>query len=365
LVTALSAVNCHTEWDPLKTVIVGTVKGAQIPDEVPAMIRATVPKKHWSFFLQNNGHPFPEALIEKATQELDALVDILRSEGVEVLRPNPGDMFEKSIETEFWSTKNGFYAAMPRDNLLAIDDEVIQAPMAWRSRYRESEAYHEVLEELVRRGGKRTRAPRPQLKDSFYRSSPLPDDGEFHSVISEDEPTFDAADFLKFGKDLVCQQSHVTNLAGIEWLRKHLEGRYKIHRFTFRDDKPMHIDATIMPLKPGLLLFNPLRVPPELADDLKNGLFKGWDLVKAPMPVIPDHHPLYMTSKWLNVNILSIDTERVIVESQDEPMFRLMTDLGMKPIRCSFRNFNTFGGSFHCATCDVFREGTAGKVLND
>ena len=357
-------IKVHNEWDPLKTVIVGSVKGAHIPDEVEAMIHATVPKKHWSFFKEHAGQPFPEELVDKAEQELSELVHIFVAEGVEVLRPEPGSLFANAIKTGDWQIRCGFYAAMPRDNLLSIGNEIIEAPMAWRSRYRESEAYAPVLNLLAERGGRITKAPRPALKDSFFRDAPAPDDGCFHSVIGEDHPTFDAADFMKFGADLVGQQSHVTNQAGIQWLRTHLEGRYRVHTFPFEDSSPMHIDATITPLRPGLVLINPLRVPPALREELKAGLFKGWDLVEVPEPVIPDSHPLYMTSKWINMNIVSIDEERVLVEAEDEPMFKLLTDLGMKPIRCAFRNFNSFGGSFHCATCDVYREGNLETVLN-
>jgi glycine amidinotransferase len=58
------------------------------------------------------------------------------------------------------------------------------------------------------------------------------------------------------------------------------------------------------------------------------------------------------------MNLLTLDEERVIVEKQDEAMINLLKDWGFKPILCNFRNFNTFGGSFHCATLDIRRRGT-------
>jgi glycine amidinotransferase len=65
-----------------------------------------------------------------------------------------------------------------------------------------------------------------------------------------------------------------------------------------------------------------------------------------------------MSSRGVGMNVLSIDENRVIVERQDEPMIRLLKDWGFTPIPCNFRNFNTFGGSFHCATLDIRRKGT-------
>ncbi|SCZ66986.1 MULTISPECIES: hypothetical protein [Photorhabdus] len=120
----------------------------------------------------------------------------------------------------------------------------------------------------------------------------------------------------------------------------------------------MHIDATFVPMSPGKLLINPKKVlkVPEL--------FKGWDVLHAPEPVIPDNHPLYMTSKWINMNILMLDEKRVIVEKQDEPMIAAMKRWGFTPIPCNFRNFNSFGGSFHCATVNVRRRGSLQSYLD-
>ena len=94
-------------------------------------------------------------------------------------------------------------------------------------------------------------------------------------------------------------------------------------------------------------------------------IFKGWDVFSAPKPIIPDDHPLYMTSKWINMNTLMLDEKRIIVERQDEPMIAALKNWGFTPILCNFRNFNSFGGSFHCATLDVRRRGKLESYLLD
>jgi len=113
----------------------------------------------------------------------------------------------------------------------------------------------------------------------------------------------------------------------------------------------MHIDASFMPIAPGKVLINPERVKsiPEM--------FKQWDILVAPPPSMPDSQVLYMTSKWLNVNIFMLDERRVIVEKNDDDLIKAFQRWGFTPIPCHFRNFNTFGGSFHCATLDVRRRG--------
>ena len=63
---------------------------------------------------------------------------------------------------------SGMYAAMPRDFLLVIGDELIEAPMAWRSRFFEYRAYRPLLKQYFRQGANWTTAPKPQMADELY-----------------------------------------------------------------------------------------------------------------------------------------------------------------------------------------------------
>lgn len=347
------AVNSFNEWDTLEETIVGVLDGACVPSW-HVTLKATMPKSQWPFYQKYGGQPFPKEQIEAGKKDLEEFVHILEAEGVTVRRPECLDHVQP-YSANGWQSLGGLYAAMPRDLLLVIGDEIIECPMAWRSRYFEVNAYRPLLTEYFRRGARWTAAPKPQLTDDFYDHEyvELDDDDwrQLKYVINDSEPTFDAADFIRCGRDIFVQKSHVTNGFGIEWLRRHLGADYTVHELTFRDTHPMHIDATFMPLAPGKLLINPERV--ETLPDM----FKTWDILTPPPPVMPDSHTLYMTSKWISINLLMLDEERIIVERNEEPLIRALKDWGFKPIPCSFRNFNTFGGSFHCATLDVRRKG--------
>lgn len=345
-----SPVSSYTEWDPLEEVIVGIVDGAQFPTWHVAL-EPVLPENQIINFQRLAGRPFPSDLINLARQELDEFVHILEGEGVTVRRPVPQDQ-TRIFGAPGWSSA-GMYHAMPRDVLLVIGTEIIECPLAWRSRYYEVSGYRHLLKEYFRNGAKWSSAPKPDLPDEQFdpnfeskiQSSHVP------LVVTEYEPTFDAADFTRCGRDIIAQKSHVTNEFGIAWLQRHLGDNYKIHTLEFNDSHPMHIDATLVPLAPGKLLVNPERVLE------KPSIFKGWDMLYAPQPIMPDDHPLYMTSKWINMNILMLDENRVMVEAQDEPMIQSLKKWGFKPIACNFRHFNSFGGSFHCATLDVRRRG--------
>lgn len=344
-------VNSHNEWDPLEEVIVGVVEGASFPTWHVAL-EAPLPDDQRDLFRKSAGTPFPKEHIEAARKELEEFVHILEGEGVKVRRPTPCNQLE-AYSAPGW-TSTGLYDAMPRDVLLVFGNEIIECPLAWRSRYYGTFGFRPLLKEYFHAGARWSSGPKPELKDELYdygwtESKP----GEpARLVITEFEPTFDAADFIRCGRDIFAQKSNVTNDFGIEWLRRHLGDEYRIHVCDFNDSHPMHIDATLVPLAPGKLLINPERVP-EVPK-----IFKDWDVFHAPRPVIPAEHTLYMTSKWINMNILMLDERRVVVERQDEPMISAMKKWGFEPVLCNFRNFNTFGGSFHCATLDVRRRGT-------
>ena len=51
----------------------------------------------------------------------------------------------------------------------------------------------------------------------------------------------------------------MTNLSGIEWMRRHLGDEYRVHTLSFTDPNPMHIDATFNIIGPGLVITNPDR----------------------------------------------------------------------------------------------------------
>ena len=75
---------------------------------------------------------------------------MLSGEGVKVRRPEIID-FSEVYKTPDFST-SGLYAAMPRDFLLVVGNELIESPMAWRSRYMEHRAYRPLIKEYFLKG---------------------------------------------------------------------------------------------------------------------------------------------------------------------------------------------------------------------
>lgn len=341
------------EWDPLREVVVGVVDGATVPPYDRA-VEAIAPDHAVWFFKEFGGKPFPDEMIEKASQELNGLAKVMTELGITVRRPEPLD-FTKEYETPWWKSR-GLYAAMPRDIFIVFGNTIIEAPMAWRSRYFESYAFRKLMNEYFEKGGKWIAAPKPSMSDQFYDEHYDADrpivDGKKTFVITDNDIAFDAADFVRCGRDVFAQKSNVTNAKGIEWVRRHIEPDFMVHEVEFDDTHPMHIDTTFVPLAPGKVLINPSwvkRIPP---------MFESWEVLTPPPPTHSEDHALYFSSDWLTLNMLSIDEKRIIVEEQEQPLIDMLKKAGFEPIPIPFRNFYPFGGSVHCATLDVRRDGT-------
>ena len=348
-------VSSHTEWDLLEEVVVGHVDDATIPSN-HVTVTCNVPKATAAVYPFFGGRRYPRVMTAPAKRELIEFCHILEAEGVRVRRPDPLD-FHAKYATPHWSSR-GFTCACPRDSLLVVGDEVIETPMAWRSRYFETFAYRALLREYFDAGARWTAAPKPMLLESLYEQAyRVPEYGQpVTYVINESEPVFDAADFVRCGRDLFYIKSNVTNDAGVRWLRRHLGDAYRVHEIKSRCRQPMHIDTTFMPLAPGKLLVNPEYLD---ADELP-AMFDDWDVLVAPEPDPVEGRLLKVTSmcgKWLSMNVLMLDEKRVIVEKKQPTMIRALKDWGFTPIPCAFQHYAAFGGAFHCATLDVRRAG--------
>ncbi|KAJ9303270.1 hypothetical protein DTO271G3_644 [Paecilomyces variotii] len=337
------SVHADDEVSPLKSVIVGRAGRACFPAAPREMIEATMPEAHVHRFKPKA--LFPEALIAKAEIELNTFAEILKAEGIRVHRPPEG------ID---WLAENGYTGAMPRDGLISVGNALIEAPFAWPCRSQEIElAYGEILQELEKDDNVRIVRRSKETLANTLLDKVIPDE-QGPWVINNSRPAFDAADFMRFGKVILGQYSHVTNQAGVDYLQKHIPEGYKIEMLSVDDPNAMHIDATILPLRKGLLVYNPKKVTEEALR--AHDVLADWDLRAYPfIPKDPIDPPLYMTSPWLSLNALVLDGKRIVVEASDRQTIDYYEQLGMTCIPCPFKHVNSIGGSFHCATVDLVR----------
>ena len=358
-------VRSWNEWDRLEEVVVGRADGAQFEPSEPAC-RPSV---------RGSGaiDPFPSGAksrssIELANNELDNLASVLVDRGVKVQRPTAVD-FSIGLRTPSFAVPNQYCAVCPRDVMITIGPEVLEATMSRRARFFEYQAYRPLVYDYWRSDPDMiwSVAPKPSMNDEMYNQgfwdqSAAERHTSMHSFefcVTQDEIVLDAADMVRVGRDVFVQESMTTNRAGIEWLTRHLSQRgLRVRPLHFPLDRfPSHIDCTFVPLRPGLVLTNPER--PLREDESTLFLTNGWEFVDAPEPVLSDKSmPSYcQSSKWLSMNVLSISPTTVICEASEFPLHELLSSLGFEVIEVPFRNVFEFGGSLHCATWDIRREG--------
>ncbi len=364
MVTQKTTVSSWNEWDPLKHIIVGRADGTMVQAPEPAV------QRNWpdhGFPLGTSG-PYPEDMTAMAIEQEDNFAKILESHGVRVDRPDVMD-FSQAVSTPDWEQDTMFGVMPPRDLLLTVGNEIVEATMSFRSRWFEYLAYRPVLYKLFKEDSnfRYEAAPKPRLtadtyKPDFFKNwEKLPESEkqrmiqETDWILTEFEPCFDAADVVRFGKDLFVQKSMVTNDAGIRWLRQHFPN-HRVHMVRYKETMPWHMDLTLIPLRPGLVMVNPIRTP---LDPRQVEIFKinDWEVIEAPKTVLKQKRPMTFCSLWLNMNILVLDHKNVFVEASEEPVMELLSKHGFNCIPVPFYEVSPFGGGLHCATADVHREG--------
>jgi glycine amidinotransferase len=353
------------EWDPLKHVIVGRADGTMVQAPEPAVDR------DWPEygFPRGTFGRLPREMEEKANAQLDNFARILEKRGIRVDRPTPID-FSQAVSTPDWKQASMFGCMPPRDVLLTVGKEILEATMSYRSRWFEYLVYRPLLERYFKEdpGFRWEAAPKPRLSQATYKKDYWPIFEAMSEeerlartmardwVLTEAEPCFDAADIARCGRDLIVQQSGVTNAAGIDWLRRHFPD-HRVHAVIFKEDQPMHIDATFVPLRPGLALSNRQRKPltPEMLELFKKN---DWQIVECAQPAHDKKAKLSFCSVWLSMNILILDPKTVCVEEAEVAQMEQFDKLGFEVVPVPLWDVAAFGGGLHCATADVHREGT-------
>lgn len=152
---------------------------------------------------------------------------------------------------------------MARDCLMTVGNHIIETPFAWQCRSQEIElAFSRIFDTLAQDPSVRVIcAPKRPVPDTIYdglliqEGAGSKEDGH-KWAINNTRPALDAADFVRVGKTLLGQLSHVTNEKGVEWLRQVLPDGYTVELVEVNNPQAMHIGTALLPLREGVLLYN-------------------------------------------------------------------------------------------------------------
>jgi glycine amidinotransferase len=377
-------INSWNEWDPLKRVIVGRPEGSNIPAPEPA----------WWYDQPEGGYPlgsygpFPQEMIDAANEQMDYFVSVLEKRGATVDRVTiHPKMFNHPVSTPDWTQLNMYGVNNVRDVFLCHGKYLLEATGCRRSRWYEYLNLRPLFEEYFKNDPELVwfTAPKPRLTDESYvenyyyyydnvwteeEKKQRARNWEFQ--LSEKEPLWDAADAMRFGKDIFHQCSSVTNKSGMDWLKRMFaELGIRVHPVQFDTPEdtskpdnlhPWHSDVNLTPLRPGLCLYNPDWKPrtPEFWDLFKKN---DWELIPAVEPTYVHHKNKirlfgeYNAKSWISMNTLTVDPKTICVEAHETAFMEQLDKLGFEVLPIPYDDVIPFGGALHCTTLDIYREG--------
>lgn len=295
------------EWDPLEQIIIGDASGANWPSDDPVFSQEHT-RTAWTETPVPTG-PVPQHIIDEANEDLEALADACRQFGAQVLRPAPMD---------FVAAK-GLYNYCPRDRLLVYKNNIVDCAMFYPCRDQEIRNYDQVL--------------------SQARVLTMPRDQGM---------AFDAANVCRCGDFWLYLQSHSGNQAAYDWLCEQFP---EVNIIPVSFYRGVHIDSTVVPLKPGLVVLNGGRVN---ADNTP-AVFDTWTKIYVEDVVPQAFYQYPYASEWIALNMLSLDPDTVIVDKKQTALIRTLESHKMTVVPLELRHSRTLGGGFHCVTLDTRR----------
>ncbi|WP_274563545.1 glycine amidinotransferase [Streptomyces spiramyceticus] len=348
-------VNSYDEWSPLREVIVGSAQGYEA-HELDLSFRLFF--NVFDEFTDRARKPFKRHHVEELSEDIEGLVSVLEELSVTVHRPIALGEAAK-FRTPYWSS-DGTPALNVRDQAIVLGDEILETSPQVRARHFENDLLKPVFYQYFKAGAKWTVMPRPVMTDRSF--DPVQAKRRQPTLVPNPEPSafdvgvemmFDAAQCLRFGRDVIVNVSNENHALAVTWLQRHLADRFRFHVLNQADNN--HIDTLVLPLRPGTLLLR----HPGVVDLLPEPL-RRWDKIYAPEPS-PEDFPDYddddltLTSLYIDVNVLSVDENTVIANSQAPALIKVLEAHGFTVVPVRHRHRRLFSGGFHCFTLDTVR----------
>lgn len=302
-------ISSYNEWGKLRSVVVGSATNANWPTTDPVFAEESK-KTTWTETPVPSG-PVPQWVIDETNEDLSILIDTLQKLHINVYQP---------YDLDFPSI-GGMYNYCPRDRLIVAGAKIIDPAMMYPCRDQELSALDFVVE--AAKG--------------------------IITMPRDQGMTLDAANVCRMNDQWLFLESPSGNRKAYDWLCQQLPD-IKIELCNFYSG--VHIDSTIAPLREGLVMLNASRVNQVNCPRA----FDGWEKIWVQDVVAQDFYEYPYASKWVGMNVLSIDENTVIIDAAQTQLIKDLERCRITAIPLTLRHSRTLGGSFHCVTLDLVRD---------
>jgi len=350
-------VNVFTEWAPLQEVIVGNAINFN-HDDIDPLFRFMYQNWEGDFRDKKGQYEIAEQIIAERQDDLNGLQKVLEGRGITVRRPATLTA-KKKVRTPYLETTMNACDS-PRDMFMCVGDTIIETPCTNPKRVFEDTLFKEIFGDYFRSGANWISAPRPIMTlDSTDLSFWEETFGEPVYSPREIDPkyeiAFDAANCMKFGRDIVMNVGTKNHMQGAAWLQRALGPDYRVHPIRLTDS---HIDWQINPIAPGRMLVHDHYMR-EKYDRLPEPLQK-WERIPIKDPPrefnYPPNHLQMASSQGMDINGLTIAPNVFVIRDSAKRTAEALYKAGVEVIPIQFRHCEVFGDAIHCATLDVRRD---------
>lgn len=351
-------INCNTSFGKLKAVIVGCE--LELNSRIIDITFKHFYKEAIGNGIYNSRHELyniSNDILQLRIQQLDKLAEILQQFGITVYRPDKVSAVHK-IKTPTYETEASS-ASNVRDLTFIYNNKIIETPICIRNRIFENTNLYKIFAKCFNNGidgGQWIKAPLTHLTEDTYDFLDWRCQRNFSNIPEKIEMAIDAPNFITIGKDVIVNVATYSQYLGYLWV-KSLFPESVFHVIKCVDS---HLDGTLVCLRPGVFLLNPkyAYLPEMLPKKFRSWKFIIPKDITKPLDIhgLTDIDIQLASSRGMDINVLSIDEHKVLVNAKATGVIKALDENGFEPIIIELDYGEIFAGGIHCSTLDLIRE---------
>lgn len=353
----------YTNWDPLKTVIVGNCY-----TEVPA-----------SWKLAGEARLLLNQILKETKEDLDTLDSLLSSLGVKVYRPKVYTQPDL-IKFPSFNILMATNPVVPRDQYFAYDNTIYQTYTSMPDRYIDSLHYYEIFAELYEQGCNWISQPPPTLKNFDKNYKWYVNGKDLYAKEYKDKILWHTATMFKCGDAIITNNLGPGTQLGLDWMKRNCTANFIYNDNTVVDNWG-HIDhGFYMTDDNTVFCINEQWVPSMLRNKRiveLQGLYEPFDYQSFIQKThsVKDQTSLEWLQQWFlewkgyaqdvafETNVLVVDNHNVIFSTEQPEVFDRLKSLGITAHVCKQRHGMFWEAGIHCLTLDLARQGVRRSVI--